>query len=231
MYKSVLITGSSKGLGECLAFQFVNKGYDVLLHGRDLAALKKTQKTLQNYSSNSVSYITGELSKTETLDLLAYRIGKDNIDTLVNNAGVCLQKDISDLTEKELRDVIEINFFAPALLMKKVIPIFTERGSGTIVNINSVAGKQGSARESAYAASKYALRGFSTAVKGEVAKKGIRIIDIYPNAIQTDMTKERKNFPYFMKPEEVAKTIIHAVCDEHTSEYVSELDIERRNYG
>jgi len=109
------------------------------------------------------------------------------------------------------------------------MPIMASNGSGLIININSLAGKSGSNGESAYCASKHALRGFSSSIQFDATKYGIRVIDVYLGAVQTDMTKGRKDQEKFILPEDVAKSIFN-VSKNYKSMRVTELNLNRSIY-
>ena len=223
-----LITGSSKGLGRCLALEFSNQGYDIIIHGRDKAILDEIENEIRK--KGECYSVVGDIAEEKTLEVLAEEAKKRNIDVLVNNAGIYLSKTAGEMSIEELRKVMEVNFFAHVSLTKKLIPYFLEKGKGLIVNINSVAGKQGSLGESAYAASKHALKGFFDSLSFELTKSGIMILNVYSGAIATKMTAGRKNQENLMKPAEVAKAIVKN-CELYDSLGIREINLGKLRYG
>lgn len=216
----VLITGSSRGLGKELALEFSRNGYSVIANGRRLSELQEL------YAQTECEVIQGDITEERTLNLLGQIKG---LDILVNNAGIISNKPFNELTEEEIRKLMEVNFFAPIELTRRLLPSFLER-KGLIVNINSVAGQLGCINKSVYCASKFALRGFFDSLKYEVTKQGVRILNVYLGAMQTDMSKDRTEYENLMKPDEVAKVIVRN-CKLSDTLYIPELNIGRVKYG
>jgi len=224
----VLITGSSRGIGKSLATTFSTGGHGLILHGRDEKSLLKIKLELST-SDIDCEIVVGDLLETTTIDNLRNIAEKGGVDILINNAGVYLNKPFLETTMDEFREVFEINFMSVVYLTHSLMPIMASNGSGLIININSLAGKSGSNGESAYCASKHALRGFSSSIQFDATKYGIRVIDVYLGAVQTDMTKGRKDQEKFILPEDVAKSIFN-VSKNYKSMRVTELNLNRSIY-
>ncbi len=224
--KTVLITGSSKGLGKCLALEFSRK-YNIILHGRDKKSLEGVTRQIKA-SGMDYDVIMGDITSENVLESLAVKAKRKNIDILINNAGIYLNQEFGESYE-DFKRIMDVNFLAPVRLIQKILPFFVKKGSGLIVNINSVAGKRGSKGESAYCASKHALKGFSDSLKYEVTGKGIRIIDFYLGAMATQMVKGRKNPEMCIQPKDAAR-FIFGVCNEYPSLNPDEININRRKY-
>lgn len=220
--RCVCITGSSHGLGRELALEFA-KTHEVLLHGRDLTALNQV---FQQIPDGKAFMVQGDITDTETLRYIEEEAQARDLEILVNNAGMYSNKPAAETTPEELRRIMEVNFYAPVELTKRVLPIFMKKGRGLIVNINSVAGKQGSAGESAYAASKHALRGFFDSLREEVTQYGIRILDVYLGAMKTQMTATRPNHDLLMDPQEAARVIARN-CRFYDSLATNEIYLRR----
>lgn len=107
------------------------------------------------------------------------------IDILVNNAGIGYLAAVEEGEDAKIRQTFEVNFFAPAALIRAVLPAMRDKGAGTIVNISSVAGFLAGAGSAYYAASKYALEGLSDALIAEAAPLGIRVLLVEPGPIRT----------------------------------------------
>lgn len=224
--KTCLITGSSKGLGEALALNFVGNGYNVIIHGRDKSRIWKLASKIKQ-SSIHYYIIIGDLRKTTTIDNLERIIKEDNVDILINNAGIYLNEQFQDMSTSEIKEIIEVNLIAPILLTRRIYPIFKTKKSGLIININSMAGKIPNEMETVYCASKYGLRGFSQSFQEEADKDNVRIISVYLGAMQTEMTKDRKDYDKLMRPEDVADMIFNLTRDYQTSR-ITEVYISRK---
>lgn len=224
----ILITGSSKGIGKNLAIEFSRLGFNVIIHGRNKKNLDEV-KNLVNKNNAECMVIKGDITDKNTINTLAKKAEEKNIDILINNAGIYYNSGFENISLNKYKEIMEVNFFSSVSLTKKILPIFVNKNSGLIVNINSLAGKQGASGESAYSASKHALKGFSDSLKYEVVKQGIKIMDFYIGAVATDITKKRKNGNLLIQPKDLAKYIVSA-CKDYPSLTISETNILRCKY-
>jgi len=229
--KSVLITGSGKGLGANLALVFAKNGYDIILHGRDEKGLATVKKAVL---SNGVEceIVMGDITSNlafNTIDKLYETAEEKNLDVLINNAGAHVSKPFQDMDIEELETILNVNLIAPIQLIKRIYPIFAFKKSGLIININSVAGKIASELEAAYCASKYGLRGFAESLQFEANKDGVQIINVYPGAMQTAMNEHREDYRQLIKTDEAAEAIFRT-CKDYKSLKITEINIQRRVY-
>ena len=229
--KTVLITGSSKGLGASLAFAFSHEGYNIILHGRNEERLKRLQEDIifSRVYKRYCFVVIGDITEEKTIDSLYHAAREYNIDILINNAGIYSSWKIMDAPEDEARKTIEINLIAPMILTKRLFPIFMKKKSGLIININSIAGKYPMAGEDAYCASKHGLRGFAKAFRFYANRYNVRMLDIYLGAMQTDMQKERTDYNELIEPDEIADLIVK-MTKEYKSMMIKEIEIGRINY-
>jgi short-subunit dehydrogenase len=229
--KTVLITGANRGLGKALAecFSYNHRRiprsieYKLILNARKFD-LNKSRWF--NFLSSGCAYdfVDGDLLHSDTISKLA----ANDVDILINNAGVRFAKPFSELSEDEIRETIDTNLMAPILLTKALWTAL-KKNKGLVVNINSLAGKTGGNGETAYCASKHGLAGFSSALQFDATKDGIRVIDVFVGAMQTNMTKERKDYEKLIYPKDVAETI-YSLCKDYASMRITEININRRRY-
>jgi short-subunit dehydrogenase len=229
MKKTVLITGSSKGLGECIAEIFASNKCNIILHGRDNRDLNNLKNKLIKLGAE-VEIVTGDITLKETIDKLDDISKSKDLDILINNAGIYLKKSIDEISEIEIEKVINTNLIAPIKLIKKIFPLFKQKSSGIIININSMAGKNSSDLESIYCSSKFGLRGFTSSFKFEANRYKIRIIDFYPGAINTNMVQGRKDPEKCINPKEFAKLIYETANYDYESMRIDEIDLGRKIY-
>ena len=200
--KTVLITGSSKGLGEELALVFASNKHDMILHGRNKEDLGRVKEKVSKTGVNCY-ILEGDLRLDKTIEEL-YKLAKEkDVSVLINNAGVhCPKLPFEKINDKQIDDLLLTNLIAPIKLTCRIYPLFLKSGQATIININSISGLENQKFRTLYGASKWGLRGFSEILKLETEKNKIRIIDVYPSRIRT-----RPEFTVGMGAEDVAKKI------------------------
>jgi len=178
-----LITGSSKGLGKTLAFEFAAAGYNIIISGRNGRALARVRKAIIRKGVKCLS-ISGDLNSLRTIRKLEKVSLKEGISVLVNNAGLlCPHKPLERLKEAQVLEILKTNLLATLLLTRKIYTYFIKKKSGVIININSLSGLKCQKFRSVYCASKWGLRGFSGTLRLEAKQKGVRIIDVFPGKI------------------------------------------------
>ena len=182
--KRYLITGASRGIGRAIAEKLARAGDYLLLHGRDREALAATSKMVEAKNANAIS-LCYDLRDPAEIQKMVGEIGTEPLDVLINNAGIASIKPLDAVTLDEWQATFAVNVTAPFLLTQKLLPLM--RSGSTIVNILSIAAKTGFPSWSSYCMSKFALEGFSQAVREEVRPRGIRVLNIYPAATSTDI--------------------------------------------
>lgn len=227
MGKTVLITGSSKGLGRSLALTFARNNYNVIIHGRNKKRLEEVEQGIKEWNVEC-DVIHGHLSESRTIEKLAEIAKEKRIEILINNAGVYSKNPIAEIRDSEIREVVETNLIAPMLLIKRVSWMFKLEWGGTIITINSAAGKEPNPTELVYCASKHGLRGFTSSLQCGVSKN-VQIIDVYLGAMKTDMTSGREDFNDLIEPDDVAKAIF-ALSEDYRSLKIKEISIGRKIY-
>ena len=182
-----LVTGASTGIGEATALQFARLGHTVYASMRTPDTSGGALRSAAEEGGLDLEVITldvdNSVSVASAVDGVIERSGR--IDVLVNNAGVLKLTSVEEIPLEEAKAVFETNVFGPLRMMQAVLPPMREQGSGTIVNISSVAGRLVSAGHGIYAATKYALEALSEAVAIETKRLGIRVIVIEPGFIST----------------------------------------------
>jgi 3-dehydrosphinganine reductase len=222
--KNVLISGGSSGIGFALAKQFVTAGANVTILARRIGLLKESQselKKLHQADTQSVEIISADVSNFENLSKAVQ--GKvDQIDILINCAGIAYPGEFIDMDAKIFTDVIQINYLGTVYLTKLVVPGMVKRRSGYIVNISSLAAAIGEFGYTAYAPSKYAIRGFSRCLRSELKAYGIDVSVVFPpdtdtpqlafeHSIIPEITRKINKSASVMKPDKVASYIIKEI--------------------
>jgi NAD(P)-dependent dehydrogenase (short-subunit alcohol dehydrogenase family) len=179
------VTGASKGVGQKLV-------HHLLAQGHRVAATSRTEASLtQAFGQASDGFLplevdlTSEQSIRQAIEKSVQKFGA--IDVVVNNAGFAQQGAVEALSDDELRQNFEVNFFAPMTVLRHALPHLRRQRSGHIINISSIVGYQGGyAGWGSYVASKFALAGLTESLAAEVAELGIRATVVYPGPVRTD---------------------------------------------
>jgi short-subunit dehydrogenase len=223
--RRLLITGASGGIGSSLARQATAAGARVLLTARSTDALQSLVEELNAGGGEAVAVaadLTSDPDRHRVIDTAVERF--DGLDVLINNAGIGSFGHFADGSEDELRQIMEINFFAPAELIRLAIPILTRGTQPAIVNVASMCGRRAMPAWTEYSASKYALCGLTEALRGEMARFDIDVLLIVPGLTRSDFARHmlrnagRANIPFDrgMPVEEVASAILKAVVRNRT---------------
>ncbi|MGW0483967.1 SDR family NAD(P)-dependent oxidoreductase [Nonomuraea sp. NPDC003214] len=178
-----IITGASRGFGRALAEAALKAGDRVVAAVRrpgsvaDLAAEYPDSCLVAAFDARDVAGAEGLVR--DSLD----RFGQ--IDVLVNNAGRAVVGAVEEVSDAQLRELMDLHLFGPAALIRAVLPAMRERRTGTIVQMSSQGGRTSFPGVSAYSASKFALEGWSEALAGEVAPFGVRVMIVEPSRFRT----------------------------------------------
>ena len=162
----ITITGSSNGIGAALAEVFARNGYSIILHGRNVSDLSGMEKKIGSYGVESV-VVNGDMREQRTLDTLIQKSKEKNIVLLVNNVGYrCPGKAVEDLTDVQIDEMFALNCTIPIKLTREIYRHFLQRSDGgSIMNINFIRGLEPKGNRSIYAASRFAMRGFSESLR------------------------------------------------------------------
>ena len=153
------------------------------------------------------------------------------IDVLVNNAGILHLKPFLEITLAEYQEMMDVNMRATFLLTQKALPHMISRNTGAVINIASLAGKNGFKTGTGYGASKFAVRGFAASLMLEVREHNIRVTTIFPGSVDTPMLDRSPNSPLretMLQPEDVAHAAYSAIY-VHPRAMMSEIDLRPSN--
>lgn len=189
--KIAIITGGGSGIGFGIAEKFVGQGITTILVGRDEHKLKEAKAKLGEKAHYKSCDLTDLKSIPGLVNDIVYEYGR--IDILVNNAGINMKKDFTEVTDEEFQKVLTTNLCSVFALSREVVKDMLRHGSGSIINISSMAAQYGLPRVIAYSASKTAIEGLTRAMASELSIHGIRINCIAPGFIETAMTAKALN--------------------------------------
>lgn len=180
-----IVTGAAEGIGKAIAKAFIEEGAKVVVSDINEPLLKETAIELGENAFAAKADVTKWEEVTNMVEQTTTRFGR--IDILVNNAGVVRKGWVKDLPEQVWDEVITTNLKGTFLCSKAVLPTMIERQYGRIINISSIAGKQGEAAGSAYCSSKFGQIGFTQSLALEVARDNITVNAICPGPIPTTL--------------------------------------------
>ncbi len=209
--RRLLITGASRGIGRAIAEKLANSQTTLLLHGRDRDALKETSGLAEGKGART-TLLLYELNDQSQIEKMTATIGQEPLDALINNAGVAIVKPLDSISLDEWNKIIAVNITAPFLLTQKLSA--NMKPGASIVNILSIAAKTGFANWSGYCMSKFALEGFSQSIREELRPRGVRVINIYPAATDTEIWEPIEgDWPRekMMSANEVAEAVAYAL--------------------
>jgi short-subunit dehydrogenase len=188
--KRVLITGCSSGFGLLTAVNAAKAGFDCIATMRNLDKAKNLTDALER--ANTTATID-KLDVTEPQDIIKITEKHAPVDILINNAGILVMGSFLDLTEDEMRNIFETNYFGAVALTRAVMPDMIKAQKGMIINIASLAGLTGHMYNSAYAATKHALIGFSRSIRLELEPFNIKVVSVEPGYHKTEIIRTNAN--------------------------------------
>ncbi len=219
--KTILITGASGGLGEQVAYESARRGAVVIVTARREDRLIAVQERCTKFSgAESFAYVLDvgdRMQISKVLNRIIGEIGK--IDVLVNSAGFGLFEQALATPYGVTEEMFRVNVLGLIQISQKVALAMKQRGSGHIINISSQAGKMATPKSAVYAGTKFAVRGYSNALRLELKPFGIHVTTVNPGPIKTEFFhKADKDGSYLAKlnhwvldPEDVARKIVDSM--------------------
>ena len=228
--KIALITGASGGIGSCIARRFAQDGISLALLGRSKEKLAATAASIREYGVETL-LLPGDLLDDAYLEdcFAAVKERFGGLDILVNNAGMALSRSFEETTTAEFDRIMALNARVPYLTCHLALPLLRCSECASILNIASVVAHKGYPLQSAYAASKHALAGFTKSLASEVYREDIRVHLISPGGVFTDMVRIARpdlTGEDMILPEDIAE--IAAFFIEHrTNAVIDEICVHR----
>ncbi len=186
----VLVTGASQGIGRALVVEAARRGCRVVAAARS-AELLAELATEVRAAGGEVETVVGDVTAPADREaMLAAAVAKfGGLDVLVNNAGIGATGHFMDSSPDTLRQIFETNYFGPCELIRLCLPTLKQGTTPAIVNISSVLGRRAWPARSLYSASKFAVQGFSEAIRAELAKDGVDVIVVSPGLTATNFSR------------------------------------------
>ncbi|MEX2236473.1 MAG: SDR family oxidoreductase [Dehalococcoidia bacterium] len=203
----VVITGATSGIGRETAREFAAAGANVVVAARRQDRLNDLVAEITKNGGDALAVPTDVAVEQQVSDMIAAaRSHYGRIDTLVNNAGIGIAARFRNQSLADFRRIIDVNFWGAVYACHAVLPLMQEQESGgLIVNVSSILGKRAMPFQTAYSASKFALAGFSEALRAEVMTQGIDVTTVFPGAVDTEIFDTAQNNTGFEMPDFLPK--------------------------
>jgi 3-oxoacyl-[acyl-carrier protein] reductase len=203
-----LVTGGSQGIGAAVVEQARRAGHEVVFTGRNKELIDSVARKTGAHGIQADVGVPDDNART--LSTCMERMG--GVDVLVNNAGYAYRGAIGALDVGKMKEMFDTNVFGLVDIANRVVPQMKERSAGDIVNVASTSGMKGAATATAYAASKWAVRGISQCWQAELRPHGIRVICVCPSEVQTNFGgRAGRNNPNKLYAEDIGGTIMAAL--------------------
>ena len=187
--KTVWITGASSGIGEACAYLFAEKKANLILTSQREDVLEKVRQKCLSLGGKC-EILPYNLADIDGIPQLVARALNfyGRIDVMYNNAGISQRAKAGDTVFEVDRKIMDINYFAPVLITKLLLPHMVENGGGTLVATTSISGRFGFPLRSAYSSSKHALYGFFETVQAEYYDQNVRVVLVCPGRVKTNIS-------------------------------------------
>ncbi len=224
----IIITGASSGIGRCLAEQAVGASAQVVLAARSADKLTAVADRLTEQGGKAVPVAADITSADDRKRIVQAAVDHfGGLDAIINNAGVASFGHFSGGTEEILRQVMEVNFFAPAELIRTALPVLRKGRQPAVVNLASMCGRRGLPAWSEYSASKFALVGLTESLRAEFVRYGIDVLLVLPGLTNTNLSqhllrnegKMKIDYSAGMPPSEVAAAVLK-ILEQNRNETV-----------
>jgi 3-oxoacyl-[acyl-carrier protein] reductase len=241
--KTALVTGGSAGIGAAIAKALSAEGYSVIINGRRPEGEVSDLLRDLNKGKNKSLYVRGDITDSSCRDRLVAKVMEEygRLSVLVNNAGVTTKnrKDMLYLTEEEIIELLRVNLISPFLLSSALAPLMKSGDAPSyIVNISSISAYTSSTNRADYCISKAGMSMMTKLFADRLAKDDIRVFEVRPGIIKTDMTAEVTDkydrlidggllpIGRWGKPEDVARAVLGIVLGYHPYSTGSVIDVD-----
>ena len=228
--KVAIVTGASRGVGRAISVTLAKEEAAVVLAARSPQKLAETAEEVREAGGKAEIVIT-DLTREEAIKNLM-KVTNDKfsrLDILVNNAGVTVSAELEQTSTRDWDRLFAVNARAPFILCREALPLLRKAPNAYIINIVSVVGVKCYALQSAYTASKHALRGMTKSLAEELRGTNVRVHSICPGGIDTDMISAIRpdiKKEDLMRPEEIAELVLYLITHKGNA-VIDELHIRR----
>ena len=227
-----IVTGASRGIGKAIALALADEGMDIIIFGRDVNALEKVQSEIKSKNVRC-EYFSGDVGDEKFVHMSVKKIidvyGK--VDHLINNAGMGILKPFSETKLDEFKEQVNANMYGVFNFSRAVAGDMIKRKKGSIINIVSLAGKNGFLGGTMYGATKHAVLGFTKSLMLEVREYNVRVAAICPGSVATEFGtghNQEKEPLKVLASEDVAHAVL-SIINLPVRALMSEIDLRPTN--
>jgi NAD(P)-dependent dehydrogenase (short-subunit alcohol dehydrogenase family) len=229
--KIAVVTGASRGIGKAISIALAGEGATVVLTARSVEKLEGAAEEVRK-AGGRAQIIAAELTEEDSIKNLVARVADKygRLDILVNNAGITHSAKLEETATEDWEKIMQVNARAPFILCREALPLLRKTQAGCIVNISSVVGVKGYPLQSAYTASKHALRGMTISLAEELRDSSVRVHLLCPGGVDTDMVGNVRpdiKKEDLIQPAEIAELVLYLATHKGNA-IVDELHIRRR---
>ena len=216
-----IVTGASSGIGKALALELARQGARLVLAARRESRLRELCEQIQSQFKTECLFTAGDIQDATVRDAALHtaQTSLGGLDILVNNAGIGALGRFEEANSDRLRQIMEVNFFATAEMIRAALPMLKQGRHPIVVNVGSILGHRGIPLSSEYCASKFAVHGLSESLRAEFAPLGIDVLLVSPGTTETEFDAHRieklTETPWpeqrGVSPEFVARAIVRAI--------------------
>lgn len=228
--KVAIVTGASRGIGRAISIAFAQEAATIVLAARSMPKLQETAELVQQAGGKAEIIIT-DLLRDESIKNLVRAVGDKlgRLDILVNNAGITHSSKFEETKTEDWLRCLQVNATAPFILCREALPLLRKAPTSYIINISSVVGVKGYPLQSAYTASKHAIRGMTISLAEELNGTNVRVHLICPGGVDTELIPQVRpdlKSEDLMRPEEIAELVLYLVTHKGKA-IIDELHIRR----
>ena len=228
--KVAIVTGAGRGIGRAISVALAKEAATIVLTARAVDKLKETAEQV-TAAGGKAHIIPAELTDEQSIKDLVKATGErfNRLDILVNNAGITHSAKLEETATEDWDRCQQINTRAPFILCREALPLLRKSEAAYIINIASVVGVKGYPLQSAYTASKHALRGMTISLSEELKGSNIRVHLLCPGGVDTDLVRNVRpdiKKEDLMQPEEIAELVLYLVTHKGNA-VIDELHIRR----
>jgi len=189
-FKVVVITGAASGMGKELALQYAAQGYSLALADLSIDSLMPVKQEAERLGAAEIVCEAVDVASESQVNQFAERVSStfDRVDVVINNAGITRMGTFEGSSPEAFRQIIDVNFWGVVYGSRAFLPAL-KKSAGTLTNISSLFGLIGVPGQTAYCASKFAVRGFTESLRQEVQEFGVHVACVHPGGIRTNIAR------------------------------------------